>query len=125
VGNWEAQGRLPLDIMLARLNKIALDAAEQKEPNSEARKTLEKLAAVFMGGLEELKQDRAQKAADIFEEIQRWHDIRGHLEALCDVVETLRKEKLTDAELPQRLEERLKDFATVLAAAQRWSWRNR
>jgi transcriptional regulator with XRE-family HTH domain len=113
VGKWEASGRLPLDIMLARLSQIAREAGHGD------------LAAIFMGGLEELKQDRAQKAADIFDEIARWHEIRGHLEALCEEAERLRKERLKDAELPQRIEERLVAFGKVLAAAQKWSWRNR
>jgi transcriptional regulator with XRE-family HTH domain len=113
VGKWEASGRLPLDIMLARLSMIARDSGHDD------------LAATFMGGLEELKQDRAQKASDIFDEIGRWHEIRGHLEALCGEAESLRKERLKDAELPERMEQRLAAFAKVLAAAQRWSWRNR
>jgi transcriptional regulator with XRE-family HTH domain len=113
VGKWEASGRLPLDIMLARLSQIARDAGHND------------LAAIFMGGLDELKQDRAQKAADIFDEIERWHKIRGHLEALAEEAERLRGEKLKDAQLPQRIEDRLLEFNKVLASAQRWSWRNR
>jgi hypothetical protein len=113
VGNWEAHGRLPLDIGLARLADLARAQGH------------EDLAAIFMGGLEQLKLDRAQKAADIYDEIERWHKIRGHLEALCEEAERLRGEKLKDIELPGRIEGRLREFGEILAAAQRWSWRNR
>jgi hypothetical protein len=113
VGKWEASGRLPLDIMLARLGQIARDAGHKD------------LEEIFMGGLEELKQNRSQKAADIFDEVQRWHEIRDHLKAIGAEADRLRGEKLKDAELPQRIVDRLYEFEKVLAAAQRWSWRNR
>lgn len=112
LGKWESHGRLPLDIMLARLRDIAI-----KEGH-------EDLAAVFTGGLEQLREDRAQKAADIFDEIARWHAIKDHLKALGEEAERLRTEKLKDSDLPQRIVDRLYEFEKVLAAAQRWSWRN-
>jgi transcriptional regulator with XRE-family HTH domain len=116
VGKWEANGRLPLDIMLARLRQIAL---AQDPPHQD-------LADVFTAGLEELRAaDRSQKAIDIFDEIARWHTIREHMKALGEEADRLRDEKLKDAELPQRIVDRLYEFEKVLAAAQRWSWRNR
>ena len=113
VGAWEANGRLPLDIMLARLADIA-----RKNGHDD-------LATIFHGGLLELQKDRAQKAADIFDEIARWQDINAHLTALGAEADRLRDEKLKDTELPDRIVARLYEFEKVLAAAQRWSWRNR
>ncbi len=108
VGAWEANGRLPLDIMLARLADIA-----RKNGHDD-------LATIFHGGLLELQKDRAQKAADIFDEIGRWHEIMNHLAAFRVEVENLSDEKLKE-----RMMNRFIEFEKVLSAVQRWSWRNR
>src|SRR4051812_24825187 len=91
LGTWEAKSTLPTNIMLANLAQLA-----QKEGH-------EDLSAVFMADLEKLKERQRQKHNDIFDEINRWHAINGHLKALGNEADKLRNEKLKDAELPQRI----------------------
>ena len=75
--------------------------------------------------LEDLKKRQAMKAADIFDEIKRWHDINDHVTELRNEAERLRQEKLKDTDTPQRILDRVNELNEVLVAAQRWSWRNR
>jgi transcriptional regulator with XRE-family HTH domain len=115
LGNWEASGRLPLDIMLARLEKIARD-------NNHID-----LADTFHAGLEELKMDRAAKAADIFDEIARWHEIKGHLTAVSQIAAAVREAtSLKEAKTAvEPINDLLVEFEKTLSQVQAWSWRNR
>ena len=115
VGHWEAKGRLPLDIVLARLADIATKAGHAD------------LAQVFMGGLDELKASRAQKAEDILDEIDRWHKINASLHWLGEI-ETAVREATSLEEARAEIEpmyDVLVKLEKVLADVQRWSWRNR
>jgi transcriptional regulator with XRE-family HTH domain len=115
VGNWEAHGRLPLDIGLARLAQIAREAGHTD------------LEQTFLGGLEELKQDRAQKAIDILDEVGRWHEITAHLTALGQIDAAVRSAGSLDAAKAavEPMFDVLTTLEKTLAAAQKWSWRNR
>lgn len=112
IARWETVDQ-PVNIMLATLHQIATESGHTD------------LAKTFMDELEALKKEQWRKANDILDEIERWQKIRDHLAALGQEADRLRKEKLKDAELPQRIVDRLYEFEKVLAAAQRWSWRNR
>jgi transcriptional regulator with XRE-family HTH domain len=115
LGNWEALGRLPLDIMLARLADIAREAGHVD------------LEGIFRSGLEELKLDRAQKANDIFDEIERWHAINAHIEALGGIDAAVRGAATLDEAkaAAEPMYALLVEFKKTLIAVQKWSWRNR
>lgn len=115
VGMWEYSGRLPLDIGLARLADIARQAGHDD------------LVKVFMGGLEELRQDRAHRASEIFDEIERWQKISAALTALDEIDAAVRSAtSLKDAKAAVApMAALLTELGTVLVAAKKWSWRNR
>jgi transcriptional regulator with XRE-family HTH domain len=112
IARWETSDP-PVNITLATLHQIAEDNGHHD------------LADAFKAALDVLKEAQQRKANDILDEIARWHMIRDHLTSLGQEADRLRNEKLKDVELPQRIVDRLTALDQVLAAAQKWSWRNR
>jgi transcriptional regulator with XRE-family HTH domain len=108
VGHWESDAR-PGNIALARFAQLAQDHPV--------------LAKVFMDELAELKETQWRKAADIFDEIGRWQKIKATMKAIGDQADKLRLVGQDD--IAQTIVDRLYDLEKELAAAQRWSWRNR
>jgi transcriptional regulator with XRE-family HTH domain len=100
----------PVNIALANLHQLAMENGHTS------------LARVFMDALEELKETQRRKAEDILDEIARWKKIRAHLTALADEAQIL---KMRKHHAGPRIEDHVISLNELLAAAQRWSWRNR
>jgi hypothetical protein len=110
VGAWETTDP-PKNIALANLERVAREKGHAD------------LADVFHAALEEMKETQWRKANDILDEIERWQKIKGNLEWLRAKAERIREAGLTkDAD---EMVEGIDAFWETLAAAQRWSWRNK
>jgi transcriptional regulator with XRE-family HTH domain len=115
VGHWETDTR-PGNIALARLEQLAAAHPD--------------LAAIFHDELQRLKTTQWRKANDVLDEVERWHQIKDHLAALGEEADKLRlvdQDQIAQAkdQIAQAIVKNLVELEKVLAAAQRWSWRNR
>ena len=114
VGKWETSTP-PAGVALAALHALAVMKGHPE------------LGQVFIDELHKLQGIYARKANDILDEIARWQKIKAHLTTLGQIDAAVRSAtSLKEAkEAVAPMYDLLVEFERVLAAAQKWSWKNR